>query len=944
MRSSPTLQSARERARTLLPAVLFLGAFGLSTRSILEQQPSHPQPARSVSPGEHPRAIPAQGDAREERDLVEAQAEREWYLLTYPTGRMPAMAWNRARDWVKRNVQDAAPWQGLSLRSGGAGSNAVIPPGTNTWVSYGPKPLDSVGTTNEAYSWGLVSGRVASNGLAIDPVNPNVAYASFAAGGFWKTTNLGSTAVTWTPLWDDKDFVSQAAGAMDIDPSNHNVLYVGTGDAVGRAQFGAGIMKTTNGGTTWTQLGASVFTPFSPTLPPGGNRWDNQSVKALKVDPHNPSTVLVGTRSDLYITHDAGLSWEICGFGNNYTNPSVNGGPQGSINRISSIYLDARGPSTVAYVAVGHPTFTVNGDNGIYRFTIPLTGCPAWPSGFTTLFGGLPDGTGNGVNYADGGSITGRIELAGAVGQDGHLTLYAQVEEVENQGAEGTYVLRPDSGATTWTRLAGSSALDYLACNGNPNPTTQDFFDLFLAVNPSNDKDLYIGHIDAFRAEVDPTYTSIKLDDLTNAYDTDCPSYGKVHPDQHAFAFVPGSKGTAFLLGNDGGIYLNDKAGDFEAWKQLNNSFNTFLFYAGQIGTDFAGNGMNGVQWVLGGMQDNGNSSWDSTRPSLTGTARGIGGDGFFVAFDPLAGSETTGWWLTEYTFGSIVCSVNSGANGPFTPCEPVMTGTADFSAPFLLDTLHCTNTQCSNLIFGEDYVHASGSYGATAPNWVQISPLLTKGGGSASVVSLGWAPSKPTAAVAGTSDGKLWWSEDVYTGSQCTQFKANKAGFSCTPNPGAVWRDVDPTNTVLPNRAVLGVVADPSDHTRIYAAVGGFNPNTPSTPGHLFSFKWNGSSWTATNKTGNLPDVPANSVAVNPRNRKQVFVGTYFGFYYTNDIDASTVTWVRYQHGLPNVLMRYLTVDRGPATNPYRGTTLAAFTFGRGVYAIRLPSTGGLP
>ncbi len=194
---------------------------------------------------------------------------------------------------------------------------------------------------------------------------------------------------------------------------------------------------------------------------------------------------------------------------------------------------------------------------------------------------------------------------------------------------------------------------------------------------------------------------------------------------------------------------------------------------------------------------------------------------------------------------------------------------------------------------------------------------------------------------MAGTSDGKVWWTDAMYTGTGCTQAAANTASFVCAPNTKAVWRDVDSTNAVLPNRAILGVAVDPTDHTRLYAAVGGFNENTPTTPGHFFEFKWTGSAFTRVNKTGNLPNVPADSVAVNPLNRKQVFVGTHFGFYYTDDIDAATPVWVRYQWGLPNTVIKYLTVDRGPASNPYAGTTLMAFTYGRGVYAIKLPAAG---
>ena len=132
-------------------------------------------------------------------------------------------------------------------------------------------------------------------------------------------------------------------------------------------------------------------------------------------DPENPSTLLVGTRYDLYISHDSGATWAICGFGNNSTDPS--GGALHGINRISGIYLDSRGATTRAYVAVGYPYQYDNGgdgvfdnsDNGVYGFDVPSAGCPLWPGAFTTYFGGLPAGTGTAV----GGSSTGRIELDG---------------------------------------------------------------------------------------------------------------------------------------------------------------------------------------------------------------------------------------------------------------------------------------------------------------------------------------------------------------------------------------------------------------------------------------------------------------------------------------------------------------------------------------------------
>jgi hypothetical protein len=892
------------------------------------------------------KAVPYPGGLEDESDLIKMHSIRQWYLMTYPTGQMPSSPWTKAKKHNEKKVKDAAIWEeeGLVPPSGSSPDGirqitdeAVIAPGTNTWVSYGPRPLDTVGTTNNAYQYGITSGRVSAGGLAVHPTTPSIAYAGFTAGGLWKTTNLGSATVTWTPLWDDKDFVVQSAGAIEFDPNNSNVMYVGTGDWDAADQFSEGIMKTADGGTTWTHLAPDIFTPFSPTLPVGGNRWASQNIRTIKVDPKNSNRILVGTRYDLYISHDAGSTWQICPFGANYTNPSISNPTALAVNRVSSLVLDSRGASTVVYMAVGYPSTANNGDNGVYKFTMPAAGCPV---SYTNLFTGLPAGTGNGTN---GGSITGRIELGSGIGSDSGLTLYAQVARADNYNVEGTYVLRPDGGATTWTKLTGSTTLP--TCSSSTGGSSgQDWYDLYISVNPSNDKDVYIGHIDTYRATVNATYTSMTQSNLTNVYTTSCASYGKVHPDQHTLVFVPGTSGTTFLLGNDGGVYYNNASGATANWKQLNDTINTNQFYAGQIGKDFANPA--GPQWWAGGMQDNGNATWDSSKTNLTATGRSVGGDGFFMAFDPLAGTEAAGWWFSEYTYGSLYCSKNSGANGPFSSaCGPnAYTGSPDWSMPFLMDTLHCTNSVCRNLILGEDYVWVAGAIGAQKPTWKKVSGSLIRSGSTTdSIIALNLAPNNPKAAAAGTAEGKLWWSEGIYnTSTSCTQAAANTSTFSCSPpNSAATWRDVDSTNAVLPNRAILGVAFDPTDHTRIYAAVGGFDTNTPTTPGHLFEFKWSGTAWTRTNKTSNLPDVPASGIAVNPNNRKQVFVGTHFGFYFTDDIDAAVPVWTRYQWGLPNTVIQYLTIDRGATATPLQGTTLMAFTYGRGVYAIKLP-TGG--
>ena len=117
-----------------------------------------------------------------------------------------------------------------------------------------------------------------------------------------------------------------------------------------------------------------------------------------------------------------------------------------------------------------------------------------------------------------------------------------------------------------------------------------------------------------------------------------------------------------------------------------------------------------------------------------------------------------------------------------------------------------------------------------------------------------------------------------------------------------AYWVDVTGANAVLPNRPVLGISLDPSVGSANvpvgYAAVGGFNANTPTTPGHLFQVTCGSNCGTFVwlDKTGNLPDIPVDSVINNPNYPQQVFAGTDWGVYFTNDITVASPTWYRFE------------------------------------------------
>jgi photosystem II stability/assembly factor-like uncharacterized protein len=84
--------------------------------------------------------------------------------------------------------------------------------------------------------------------IAVDPLDQTKIYAASAAGGVFLSTNSG---YDWTPVFDDNGV--QSIGAITIDPSNRDILYVGTGEAnaSGDSYEGTGVYKSTDGGNTW---------------------------------------------------------------------------------------------------------------------------------------------------------------------------------------------------------------------------------------------------------------------------------------------------------------------------------------------------------------------------------------------------------------------------------------------------------------------------------------------------------------------------------------------------------------------------------------------------------------------------------------------------------------------------------------------------------------------
>ncbi|HKK63494.1 MAG TPA: hypothetical protein VJ951_13090 [Bacteroidales bacterium] len=167
---------------------------------------------------------------------------------------------------------------------------------------------DNEGDTKEHYIYGglkwrsigpaMTSGRIAD--FAVNQNNHSEWFVAVASGNVWKTVNNGTT---FSPVFDGEG--SYSIGVVTMDPNNHNVIWVGTGEnnhqrALG---YGDGIYKSIDGGKSWKNMGLE----------------DSRQIGSIVVDPRNSDVVFVAAEGSawgpggdrgLYKTNDGGETWE----------------------------------------------------------------------------------------------------------------------------------------------------------------------------------------------------------------------------------------------------------------------------------------------------------------------------------------------------------------------------------------------------------------------------------------------------------------------------------------------------------------------------------------------------------------------------------------------------------------------------------------------------------
>lgn len=528
--------------------------------------------------------------------------------------------------------------------------------------------------------------------------------------------------------------------------------------------------------------------------------------------------------------------------------------------------------------------------------------------------------------------------------------LYAEVQAIDPQEfcgvlqvlgdttARGCFLglWRSGDGGNTWTQVADHSTLSFPEGTVTAGPcgedTPQNWYNQGLAVDPMNPDALFMDAIDIWKS----TDGGTTLTDISCGYYTGLNPIGApVHVDNHALAYVPGNP-TTLLAGNDGGIYVSNNAANIPVptpttianpptFTDINKTVSTIEFYSGDISANFQ-NAPN--SFIVAGAQDNGSSYYQFTTAPPTCPPAGcqwsqrIGGDGMFARIEPKAGERV----FMESQNGNLQRST-TGPAGPYTAIPRPWTGERlSFIFPYEIDKFACPTSTCDHMVAGSYRVWESIDGGSS---WTPNSPDLTKGtlGDRSFINQLAYAYTTNGRAVVGTNDGNVQYGFGLGTGT------ANDAD----------WVDLTDGNALLPNRPIMDVVFSPNNARVTYAAVGGFDQNTPATPGHVFRAQCANSicsSFTWTNKTGNLPNIPANAIVVNPNAPKQVFVGTDWGLYFTDDITQTTPVWKHVPpssgdpnevQGLPHTMIWDMTIDRG-------ATTLAVFTRSRGAWAWPLP------
>jgi hypothetical protein len=799
---------------------------------------------------------------------------------------------------------------------------------TLMWSQLGPAPI-----TDPAY--GYVSGRATA--VAVDPTDTtgNTVYIGGAYGGLWRSTNAATPDprnVVWTPLLDSAPTL--AVGAIAVRPDNGKLILVGTGDtdSTTDAYYGLGILRSEDGGGTWTQI-----TDAAPAS--GSTRISFKGVGFSKIAFSKDNGNLVVAAASISMKSSGLTTCSGCtpGWGLFYSTDAGKTWTAGVFKDGTAPPAGGTGINTVVYNPADKTFYAAVSYHGLYSSTDGAN----WTRLANQPLGAAMDATA----CPSSGSVNCPIYRAGlAVRPGSNNELYVWIATAPGVD-EGIFVSK-DSGAT-WTALDETGITN---C-GDATGCGVQAGNMQLAAVPIGDgTDLYAGSANIYKCSINaqnPTCTNAPFLNLTHVYGcspTAAPAH--VNPGQQGIDFSTSNTNLIYFA-NDGGIYRSINATGLNSSScSASNPFGNLNGTMGSMAqfVSFAETASDPTI-LLGGTATNGSISTNNSTFVDKGTD-GLGWSVYAPGFGVFNAAETAlinpdnanEWFVSAPASTSTSrqavsisrCTQGVACAGSFTRViDPSTYGddSTAYPAPFILDP-QATN----QMILGTCRVWR-GSSNPTAPWAGPISPNFTT---NDSTTCLAGTHRMLTAVAAGGPKVDGVGSQVIYAGDELghVYVTANANGAP------AAWTDTTPLTQTAPSWGyfpISSIVVDSSDATgaTAYLTVQGFNNGA----GHVFKTTNMGATWTNISgdptKTG-IPDAPADSIAIDPSSPGTVYVGTDVGVYVTSDNGAN---WAEYGPTtgagvLPNVPVTKLdAIDNGTVHK------LRASTYGRGMWDIDLAS-----
>ncbi|WP_433367194.1 glycosyl hydrolase [Actinoplanes sp. CA-142083] len=813
----------------------------------------------------HPSALKAlaEDDEGEDPDEIAEQAE-QWAEARSAPGIVAPGAYSAA--WAQQQSLSHSPGRWSSLTN--------LP-----YNSDDPRYRDV--NSNSSGGAGLVTGRV--TGLAAD--NDGYVYAGAANGGVWRSSRGGGH---WQPISDR--LPSPSTGDLRLDTRGR--LWYATGEANTSA--------TSFVGTGVYVLAHPRNGTFSPGDRVGGTELESTIIRKLRFIG---DTVWAATNHGAYTHSLSNLHgpWKL----EFAPNPAfLPGGasaadPNAPYKNIVNDFASDRGRVIIAAGWRSGDTY-----NGFY-----VKNAGSWQP---TTLAGLPSTAGD----------VGLVTFAAAA--DG--SRYYAIEQSPTQLAtnpdsalQGIYVSRSGSPFGPWTLGA-----DYreLAESGSAltdpgyMPGIQAWYNQFLQVDPGNRDHVWAGLEEVFEST-----------DGANSWTTPGPYWNfdfpcwsidpskqtgdchqTVHADQHSVAVGRDHGKSYVVVGDDGGMYRRPVRGHADAdghatdWSSLNDgTMDVLQYYSVDAGRDRHGLA------ISGGLQDNGQSI---LRPGDRTMGSNFGGDGGDTIVDPANGCNIAEEYVYLDIWVTNNCAVNDGSwvtNPALATSYEVAPPDAETGAARFIAPINQDQANSRTWVAGGQHVWLNkvGYAIRDGEQWVNLADL---GDGH-------------VATAVATSGGL------VYAGwcGPCNN-QGFTRGIAVGRTDGTGWHQLTlPVDGTVPNRYVSGFDIDRADPRHVFVAINGFSRKWTEGPGagvgHLFESRDAGEHWT--DISGNLPDVPANSVKI--LSHGALALGTDTGVFYR---PAHGTKWQVLGKGLPTTTTLQLRTD------PY--SRLMAATHGRGQWVIK--------